>query len=804
MELVIAMAMIGIIFAAILPQFALVRNSWDVKQGTAEALQNGRVLMDHINRNLSKAVRITDVSASSDADGYIEYEDNDGNIMRYEKSANYVKFGPQPGTLSDLAGPVSSLTFTCYDACDLDNHLSPVTDTNDIRVVKVEATFTNTGSLGQDKTFTTWVYLRVNASSQACWSNEDIGSVAAAGSASSASCVWTINGSGADIWGTTDEFHYVYQSLSGNGQIIARVVSMTNTDPWAKAGVMIRETLTGPSKHAMMVVTPGNGTAFQRRTSTGGSSTHTAGSAVTAPYWVKLIRNGNTLTGYESANGSAWTLVGSDTVSMVTDVYVGLAVTSHNDGVVCTAVIDNVSFSVITYETFNEAKAGSDTTSIIISTPSTNTGDLLIAAVATDGDTSGNLAAPVGQGWTLINRGAYSSAVTLGAWWKLATVSEPTSHQFSWTGSGSQQAYGWMMRFTSHDPTNPINNWSAGNQTHINPTSPAVDTSVSNCMILRLGAFDDDDVNTLPEPGNPGLAGHSPITMDESAAATTPAVPVFIAAGNIASNAAGISPALPAGIAAGDILLLSLETANQAISISNQNGGTWTEVTGSPQGTGTAASATATCLTVFWSRYNGTQGNPTTSDSGDHQIGRITAYSGVVDSGNPWDVTAGGVEAVSDNSGDIPGATTTVANTLVVAVIATALPDATGTTNFSAWANGNLTGVTERTDNTRNSRNGGGLGIATGTKATAGAYGSTAVTCATGSYKAMMSIALKPPAAVTGTVSGGAGYVRQSAVGDSGTTAFALTASQEARMLTIAIAPNHDTRDDCCGNELRP
>jgi type II secretory pathway pseudopilin PulG len=124
MELVIAMAMIGIIFAAILPQFALIRNSWDVKQGTSEALQNGRVLMDHISRNLSKAVRITAVTEFSDTEGHIEYEDNDGNIMKYDYVASgnyYVKFGPQPGTLSDLAGPVSSLKFTCYDACDLDD-----------------------------------------------------------------------------------------------------------------------------------------------------------------------------------------------------------------------------------------------------------------------------------------------------------------------------------------------------------------------------------------------------------------------------------------------------------------------------------------------------------------------------------------------------------------------------------------------------------------------------------------------------------------------------------------------------------
>jgi PKD repeat protein len=226
--------------------------------------------------------------------------------------------------------------------------------------------------------------------------------------------------------------------------------------------------------------------------------------------------------------------------------------------------------------------------------------------------------------------------------------------------------------------------------------------------------------------------------------ATVPSTPTFVAAGTVKSGTGAIAPALPAGIATNDILLLFVETANQASSISNQNGGTWAEVTGSPQYTGTAGGTAATRLTAFWSRYNGTQGAPTVSDSGNHQIGRIVALRGATTSGNPWDVTAGGVEATADTSGAIPGATTTVDKCLVVAAIATALPDATGTANFSAWANANLTSVTERTDNTANAGNGGGLAIATGEKATAGAYGSTAVTCATATTKAMLSLAIKP------------------------------------------------------------
>ncbi len=174
------------------------------------------------------------------------------------------------------------------------------------------------------------------------WVNGDVGSPSQAGTASESSGTFTIEGGGADIWGTYDSFHYVYQSLSGDGEISARVASVENTDSWAKAGVMVRESLTGGSTHAMMVITAGNGAAFQRRTTTDGSSSHTAGSSVTAPYWVRLVRSGDTLTGYESSDGGAWNQVGSATVAMATDVYIGLAVTAHNDGTLCTTDISNV------------------------------------------------------------------------------------------------------------------------------------------------------------------------------------------------------------------------------------------------------------------------------------------------------------------------------------------------------------------------------------------------------------------------------------------------------------------------------
>ena len=159
-EITLAMAIMAIIFAALLPQLRVIQNSWDSKVGASETLQNGRVLIDHLNRNLSKASRITAVSDSSETNGYIEFLDNDKNNVRYDIGAsNNVEFGPV-GSLSDLAGPVSQLQFTCYDASDL---TTPIMDVNSIRSVKVETTVTNPAILDQDMNFTTQAYIRTNA-----------------------------------------------------------------------------------------------------------------------------------------------------------------------------------------------------------------------------------------------------------------------------------------------------------------------------------------------------------------------------------------------------------------------------------------------------------------------------------------------------------------------------------------------------------------------------------------------------------------------------------------------------------------
>jgi phosphatidylserine/phosphatidylglycerophosphate/cardiolipin synthase-like enzyme len=174
------------------------------------------------------------------------------------------------------------------------------------------------------------------------WVQADIGAVPIAGSASDSSGTFTITGSGADIWGTADAFHYVYQPLTGDGSIRARVASVQNASTWSKAGVMIRETLDAGSTHAFVLVSAAKGVAFQRRETTAGASVSTSGSASAPPRWVRLDRTGNTFTAYESVDGVQWTVVGTDTIPMAATVNVGLAVTSHTTSASTTAVLDSV------------------------------------------------------------------------------------------------------------------------------------------------------------------------------------------------------------------------------------------------------------------------------------------------------------------------------------------------------------------------------------------------------------------------------------------------------------------------------
>ncbi|MCX5643288.1 MAG: hypothetical protein NTZ17_01185 [Phycisphaerae bacterium] len=172
---------------------------------------------------------------------------------------------------------------------------------------------------------------------------------------------FTVSGSGNDIWNAADAFRFAYKKLSGNGSITARVDSQTNTNGWAKAGVMIRETLEADSRHAAVVVTPSNGVSFPYRTATAGTSAQTNIGSLAVPYWVKLTRTENVFKAEYSMDGKTWTQVGTDTtIPMGTSVYVGLAVTSHDAAKISTAEFSHVTITGGVFDLWQTIGIGSD------------------------------------------------------------------------------------------------------------------------------------------------------------------------------------------------------------------------------------------------------------------------------------------------------------------------------------------------------------------------------------------------------------------------------------------------------------
>jgi hypothetical protein len=186
-----------------------------------------------------------------------------------------------------------------------------------------------------------WVSCDVGISKQ--W-NGDAGDVGFAGSAGQSGSTYTLSGSGIDIWGMADSFQYAYRSVSGDCTVTARVASVQGSDGWTKAGLMVRETLQFDSANALVALTPQNGTYFSYRSATSGNSSGSASSG-SAPCWLKLVRSGNTFTGYRASNPNNWTPIGSTTIPMASNVFVGLALTAHNNLLMSTSVFDNVSVS---------------------------------------------------------------------------------------------------------------------------------------------------------------------------------------------------------------------------------------------------------------------------------------------------------------------------------------------------------------------------------------------------------------------------------------------------------------------------
>ncbi|MEO8616689.1 MAG: glycoside hydrolase family 97 catalytic domain-containing protein [Luteolibacter sp.] len=231
------------------------------------------------------------------------------------------------GTATVIASGVTGLTYT---------------DTSVGAGITQYYTVTAVNAYGSGESSTQMAASASQSGFPAGWTGQDIGSTGATGFAAYKDGVYTVNGAGGDLWGGNDQFHFLSRPWSGDGVFTARVISTDSTNPWAKVGLMFRESVATNSRYAFSLLTPNNGTAFQLRTT---ESINTNIGNRIAPYWLRLVRNGNTFTSFASVDGSTWTAIGTATANpMAIDLRAGFAVCSHASGTLNTTRFDQVSF----------------------------------------------------------------------------------------------------------------------------------------------------------------------------------------------------------------------------------------------------------------------------------------------------------------------------------------------------------------------------------------------------------------------------------------------------------------------------
>jgi pro-kumamolisin-like protein/IPT/TIG domain-containing protein len=294
-------------------------------------------------------------------------------------------FSPNPATAS------SSLTLTASSTA--------TTGTATVTITGTSGSLTHTTSIS--------LTIRLIPTLPAVWSDGDVGATGVAGSASYGNNVFTVNGAGAQIYGTADAFHFVYQSLTGDGSMVARLLSLQGGSGLVSAGVMIRETLNAGSTNAKTADwrTYG-GIYFDARTTTGGNTAEPGALTVNLPYWVKVTRSGSSFSSYTSLDGVNWVQLGtSQTISMAQNVFVGLAVTSGSTSALATATFDNVSV--------NSAAAPAPVISSVSATTGSIGSQIEITGMGFGATQSGSVVLLNGTPATVNSWGATSIGITI-------------------------------------------------------------------------------------------------------------------------------------------------------------------------------------------------------------------------------------------------------------------------------------------------------------------------------------------------------------------------------------------------------
>jgi hypothetical protein len=255
--------------------------------------------------------------------------DGGGNGLANAIVTFTVTSGPNAGqsgsAVTDQAGHAS---FTYTDT-------APGTD---IIVASVTTAYT-IGPLQSHQTSVLWTN-----NAPAGWSGADIGSPVLAGNQSLSNGIWTVAGSGSDIGGTADQFHFVWQPLASDGGIHAKVLTQTNTNSRARAGVMLRQSTDASAPFYTVVVTPQRGIFVLKRATQGGGVSTVTSLVGTVPVYLQVQRSGTTFSASTSSDGSSWTPIpgSSVTLNLSGTLLAGMAVTSHTVTKVSTATFGAV------------------------------------------------------------------------------------------------------------------------------------------------------------------------------------------------------------------------------------------------------------------------------------------------------------------------------------------------------------------------------------------------------------------------------------------------------------------------------
>jgi regulation of enolase protein 1 (concanavalin A-like superfamily) len=181
----------------------------------------------------------------------------------------------------------------------------------------------------------------------AAWTSSDIGEVTMRGNSQveSGGRALTIKGGGWDIWDTTDAFHYVYQSVSGDAELIAHLDSLDNTADWAKVGLMVRQDNNESSVFAMMVQSPIRGDGFISRAAPHATCSLSQYQNNGAPVWLKIVKDGTIVSGYDSSDGVNWTCRGAIRLPLDGPVEIGMADCSRTTDSLCAATFDHIALT---------------------------------------------------------------------------------------------------------------------------------------------------------------------------------------------------------------------------------------------------------------------------------------------------------------------------------------------------------------------------------------------------------------------------------------------------------------------------